>query len=184
MPDPKSVYVCADDPTNTVGVGAVVSLPKTAHALESKGAVLLPVTPRLMVDETLTLGGFTRREWGFDGWLFDLQRGEPGCSTALQVKAGNSMLYWAARLQPRANARAVGKLQLTAARVAPGSFSGGLRSELTPSPVNTDRSLIIRGSCRFSSQIDGFLALQLWGVCSATRVMWLAVSQVIDAGAS
>lgn len=178
---PKLDFICAHDPHHPEAVGAVVSTSRQLQVAEAAGAVFLPLDPNLL--RTFQLGGFVRRSWGKPGWIFNLNRGEGGSPLALQVQAGNSLLHWAAEIAvvPSVDGKALatGKLQLALVRSAVGVLSPGFSQADQPQPFQfaQGQSLLLRGAVQLNTLIDGFVAVQLWGVCSQVAVRWVAVSQ-------
>lgn len=177
----KPLLVCAHDPRQPEAVGAVVSDDRSVHKGTANGAVYLPVDQEPLYH--LPLGGFVRRSWGKSGWAFDLNRAEGGAPLALQVRAGNSKISWAAEVaaSPILGSRpyATGKLQLALNRTAvgvlmPGFSQGGAIEGFQVKPNET---VILRGAVQLNTLLDGFVALHLWGVCNGVAVRWLAVSQ-------
>ncbi len=178
MPKPPlPEYVCAHDPLHPEAVGAVVSEPAQLRKAISRGAVYLPIDA--LLERELRLGGFVQRPWGPDGWLFRLNRGEGGSPFALQVRAGIPFIHWAAAVVPRGGRR--GKLQLHADQASVHTLNSGLAVVSAPvafelATIN-DQPVIIRGVSRFNGNLDGFLGLDLWGVCDGIGVLWVAASQ-------
>lgn len=178
---PNQMLVCAHDPCSPEAVGAVVSDPKAIAKAEASGAIFLPVDPPLF--KRLPLGGFVRRSWGPEGWGFDLGRGEGGSPVALQVAGGDSVLSWAAEVTTMPSLRsdrvAHGKLQLALVRSSVGTLAPGYTQvdPVEPFRLSGAVRLILRGAVRLNSNLDGFVAMQLWGVCAGVSVRWIAVSQ-------
>lgn len=180
-PMPHPTFVCAHDPLHPEAVGTVVSEPRKQLKLDAGGAVHLPIEAGCL--KLFPLGGFVRRNWGRDGQRFDLNRAEGGSPVALQVRTGDSRLYWAAEVttSPMLGARpyASGKLQLVLNRSAVGVLSPGFSQVTQPPPfeIPAGKSLLLRGSVQINTLLDGLVGLQLWGVCNAVAVRWIAVSQ-------
>ncbi len=168
-------FVCVHNPLNPQLVGAI----RLQGAAVEPQSVHLPIEPDLV--SRWQLGGVVRRSWG-SGWFFQKNRSEGGSPLALQVRSGDSRLHWAAEVtempnEPRPVAR--GKLQLVLVRSAVGVLSPGFSQVVQPEPFQLEKgqSLILRGSIQLNTLLDGFVALQLWGVCGGVAVRWIAVTQ-------
>ncbi len=179
-PMPKSLpeYVCAHDPQHPEAVGAIASEPGLLRKGIARGAVWLPIDS--VLERELRLGGFVKRSWGNDGWIFRLNRGEAGSPFALQVRTGVPFIHWAAAVVPQGGRR--GKLQLHADQASTATLNSGLAVVTAPPAFELANDAgtplrILRGVSRFQGTIDGFLGLDLYGVCDGIGVLWVAISQ-------
>lgn len=185
IPTPQTDYVCAHHPRKPEEVGAVVSRNSYQRVVKEQqldGAVYLPVSAELFRVPHLAAGGFTRRAWGAQGWLFDAGRTEPGSPTFLSLHHGQSRIHWAAGVHAsdlRLDSYS-GALQLVSNRDIPGSVAVSVIERAEAFQSATRLTHILRGTLGVNLNTDALFAAYLWGVGKNLAVSWVAVSQTVE----
>lgn len=171
-------YVVAHAPKQPRDVGAIVSEPASVDKHRRHGNVLMPIDPALETE--LSHGGFSKRQFGPDGILFNANRGQGGCPLALQVRSGVPFIHWSAEVVRRGPSP-VGTFKLwTNGGGGAQVLQTGLATLSTPLPIDLTgqgEAIIVSGVSRMNGLTDGFMGLGLWGVCTDLAVLWFAVTQ-------
>ena len=176
MQHPKH-YVVAHAPRSPGDVGAIISEPAAAAKSRRFGAVLMPIEPSLELE--LVHGGFSKRQFGPDGILYNANRGQGGCPMALQVRSDVPFVHWSAEVVRRGPSPK-GSLKLWTSGGSAQVLQVGLAVLQSPEPFDLTgqgESVIIGGVSRMTGLTDGFLGLGLWGVCTDVAVVWFAATQ-------
>lgn len=173
-------YVAVHDPKRNVPIGTLLEAAPAQRA-EMAGVVVLPVDPDLVPQRSMhPLGGFTAREWGQGGWLFDKGAGERGCPMLLHAPPDRTFLNWACGVYVPDGASRPDRLQLAGDPTVSASFRSQGFQVLDPghweSAPGATGHWILQGRSRFAAAEVSILALCLHGVARGARVLWSAVS--------
>lgn len=178
--------------------GLVIHGPRAAVAAESRGMVLLPVTPELLDAPPNGCAGWVKRSFGQgvatgndSGTVFG-RRFAP--VSIFFARDSGSFLNWAARLIPLLRHDRLahpletgavvpsGMLSLTSDATQVGTSPGGLGGEgpldvASLGPWDRRGGWTARGRCSLASFASGWLGVSLYGTARGVAVLWLALSQ-------
>lgn len=166
------------DPLGEVPDGEIVA-GKTASLLVARKVATLPVEGSAL--KRSGISGWSKRSFG-KGWTFAPYQSERGAPVVLHVVRDLPTVHWCARVVADAHGEPMGRLKLAMDPSQAGTITLGLASREGPVQVERQQldkwgGWVIAGKAQFSSRLEGFAALSLYGTLSNARVLWVAASQ-------
>lgn len=173
-----NTQIVVHDPRGRFAIGTILE-DASAQKEAAEGLILLPCDPELIYGQSASAaGGYVVRHWGL-GVLYDGMRATRACPMLLHVFPGREWIHWAAMVKPDGDMR--GNLTLVTNTAAIASMKGGLAQVDRPPALESlellDGQEVIRGRCRIQVGAEGYLAMNLYGALTGTRVMWSAATQ-------
>lgn len=170
--------IVVEDPSGQYAEGQLLE-GNAAQLLVVAHAATLPADSDLLGRGAVS--GYMRRGFGV-GWRFDPHMPRRGCPLVLYVAPDRPVLHWVARLAVDDPSKPMsGVLRLGCDTSQKGVITCGLTADAQPpelARVNMGSGNgYFGGMLRFSSAIEGFLGLSLYGTADNCRVLWVAVSQ-------
>lgn len=167
--------VVISDPTGDIPPGEIVEGRK-AELLVAKHIPSLPIDPQLL--RRNGAAGYTKREYG-RGVAFVGNSSQRACQATLYVMPSHQAINWCAAIAPnRAHAHVKGRIRLANDPSQVNVIKAGIATaQYAEVDEEVDGQLVISGSSRFITSMEGFLGVSLYGTLSDARVLWLAVSQ-------